>query len=74
MSINSKYILVASMDVDPDKESLFNEIYDTERMPNLLRAPGVHAVTRIKGEGFEASIGGGHADHRPRRRALQYRV
>jgi hypothetical protein len=30
MTINSKYIFVASMDVDPDKEALFNEVYDTE--------------------------------------------
>jgi hypothetical protein len=36
MPINAKYIFVASMDVDPDKEALFNEIYDTEHVPNLL--------------------------------------
>jgi hypothetical protein len=28
MPINSKYLFVASMDVDADKETLFNEIYD----------------------------------------------
>jgi hypothetical protein len=59
MTINSKYIFVASMDVDPDKEALFNEVYDTEHIPNLLKVPGVHAATRIKGEAFELSIGGG---------------
>ena len=31
MPITSKYLFVASMDVDPDKEDLFNEVYDTER-------------------------------------------
>jgi len=35
MPINSKYLFVASMDVDPDKEALFNEVYDTEHVPNL---------------------------------------
>ena len=30
MPITSKYLFVASMDVDPDKEDLFNEVYDTE--------------------------------------------
>ena len=40
-----KYLFVASMDVDPDKEDLFNEVYDTEHIPNLLKVPGVHAVT-----------------------------
>ena len=58
MPINSKYLFVASMDVDPDKEDLFNEVYDTEHIPNLLTVPGVHAVTRIKGEPFAVSIGG----------------
>src|SRR5262249_44095696 len=42
MPINSKYLFVASMDVDPDKEALFNEIYDAEHVPNLLKVPGVH--------------------------------
>jgi hypothetical protein len=58
MALNAKYIFVASMDVDPDKEALFNEIYDTEHVPNLLKVPGVHAATRIKGEPFQLSIGG----------------
>jgi hypothetical protein len=58
MAINSKYIFVVSMDVDPDKEVLFNEVYDTEHIPNLLQVPGVHSATRIKGETFELSLGG----------------
>lgn len=58
MPIKSKYVFVASMDVDPDKEALFNEVYDVEHVPNLLKVPGVHAVTRIAGEPFAISIGG----------------
>jgi hypothetical protein len=58
MPINAKYLFVASMDVDPDKEALFNEVYDTEHVPNLLKVPGVHAVTRIESEPFVISIGG----------------
>ena len=58
MPIDSKYLFVASMDVDPDKEALFNEVYDTEHIPNLLKVPGVQAVTRLKGEPFAVSIGG----------------
>jgi len=58
MPINSKYLFVASMDVDPDKEALFNEVYDLEHVPNLLKVPGVHAVTRIEGEPSVISIGG----------------
>ena len=37
MAINSKYLFVVSMDVDSNKEALFNEIYDTEHIPNLLK-------------------------------------
>src|SRR4249920_2208204 len=58
MPIKSKYLFVASMDVDPDKETLFNEVYDTEHVPNLLKVPGVHAVSRMEGESFVMSIGG----------------
>jgi len=58
MPIQSKYLFVASMDVDPDKEALFNEVYDTEHVPNLLKVPGVRAVARMEGEPFVISLGG----------------
>jgi hypothetical protein len=58
MAINTKYLFVVNMDVDADKEALFNEVYDTEHIPNLLKVPGVHAVTRMAGEPFAVSIGG----------------
>lgn len=58
MPIESRYLFVASMDVDSDKEALFNEVYDREHVPNLLKVPGVRAVTRMEGEPFSLSIGG----------------
>lgn len=58
MPITAKYLFVASMDVDPEKEALFNEVYDSEHVPNLLQVPGVHAVARMQGEPFALSIGG----------------
>src|SRR4029453_17279349 len=58
MPIGSSYVFIASMDVDPDKEALFNEVYDQEHIPNLLKVAGVRAVTRIKGAPFAMSIGG----------------
>ena len=58
MPIKSKYLFVASMDVDLDKEALFNEVYDNEHMPNLLKVPGVQSVARMEGEPFAISIGG----------------
>ena len=58
MAVTSKYIFVVSMDVDPDKEGLFNEVYDTEHVPALRTVPGVHAVARFKGEPFAMMLGG----------------
>jgi hypothetical protein len=58
MPIKSKYLFVVSMDVDPDKEALFNEVYDREHVPNLLQVPGVHAAARMAGEPFVLNIGG----------------
>ena len=58
MPISSKYLFVVNMDVDADKEALFNEVYDTEHIPNLLKVPGVRAVTRMAGEHFALSIAG----------------
>jgi hypothetical protein len=58
MPIKSKYLFVASMDIAPEKEALFNEVYDNEHVPALLKVPGVHAATRIAGEPFAVSIGG----------------
>ena len=52
------YILIASMDVDPDKEDLFNEVYDAEHIPSLLRVPGVHSAERFVQEPLTLAIGG----------------
>src|SRR3954454_13114738 len=58
VSISTRYVLIASMDVTPETEALFNEIYDTEHIPNLLQMPGVCSVTRMKGEPARFAIRG----------------
>lgn len=58
MPVTAKYIYIASMDVEPDKEALLNEVYDTEHVPALLQVPGVHSVTRFAAEPFTMSMGG----------------
>ena len=55
---NSKYIFVVSMNVKNEYENLFNEVYDEEHIPFLLKVPGVNKVTRGKGTSFNFSIGG----------------
>lgn len=58
MPAGTKYVLIVSMDVAPEHEALFNEIYDTEHIPNLLKVPGVRAAYRLRGEPFGLAIGG----------------
>ena len=53
-----RYIFIASMDVAPDKEKLFNEVYDTEHIPYLLEVPGVISVIRAINQDVEMMIGG----------------
>jgi hypothetical protein len=58
MPFSTRFVFVVSMDVDPDKEELFNEVYDTEHVPLISQVPGVHAATRIVGENFTMQLGG----------------
>jgi hypothetical protein len=53
-----KYLFIASMDVAPEKEALFNEVYDTEHIPELLKVPGVLSVRRAETVPLTMSIGG----------------
>ena len=59
MPTTTPYILIASMDVDPAYEDLFNEVYDTEHVPHLLGVPGVRSVERFEGLPAEIAIAGG---------------
>ena len=58
MTITGRYVFVASMDVEPAKDALFNEVYDREHVPNLLKVPGLIAVARFKREPVRLAIGG----------------
>ena len=58
MPLETRYVFIASMDVDPEVEALFNEVYDQEHVPELLKVPGVVSVTRCRKVAAELSIGG----------------
>ncbi len=62
MPIATKYLFIASMDVEPEKEALFNEVYDQEHVPNLLKVPGVISVTRLVAQPLTMSLGGERKD------------
>lgn len=54
----SKYILIVSMDIDPEKENLFNEVYNTEHIPAILEVPGVINVERLRSQPMKMNFGG----------------
>ena len=58
MAGKAKYLFTASMDVDADKEALFNEVYDKEHIPALLKVPGVLSVRRGVQQPLTMFIGG----------------
>ena len=58
MPFSTKYLFVVSMDVDKDKEELFNEVYDTEHVPLITQVPGVRAASRIVGQDFTMQLAG----------------
>jgi hypothetical protein len=58
MPITTEYLFMVSMDVAKEKEALFNEVYDTEHVPLLLKVPGVRAVSRMKTEQAAFNIAG----------------
>ena len=58
MAGKGKYLMIASMDVEPEHEAIFNEVYDREHIPNLSKVPGVLNVTRYRRETLTMNIGG----------------
>ena len=58
MHPKARFVFTASMDVDPEKEALFNEVYDTEHIPALLKVPGVLSVRRGVREPLAMFLGG----------------
>jgi len=58
MPIQTRYVFTASMDVEPAREGIFNEVYDTEHVPLLLRVPGILSVARFQTQELTMIIGG----------------
>jgi hypothetical protein len=58
MHPKARYLFIASMDVKPEKEALFNEVYDSEHIPLLLKVPGVLSAVRCTNEPLTLAIAG----------------
>ncbi len=52
------WIFTAAMDIDPDKEAIFNEVYETEHVPLILKVPGVVSCTRMRLDKLRITMGG----------------
>jgi antibiotic biosynthesis monooxygenase (ABM) superfamily enzyme len=48
MSSEAKYLYMVMMDVEPDKEEIFNQLYNDEHVPVLLEVPGVLGAARYE--------------------------
>ena len=48
MVLTAKYLFIVSMDVEPEFEDFFNEVYDMEHVPNICKVPGVITAYRLK--------------------------
>src|SRR5262245_31399265 len=72
--IHARYVLSAAMDVEPEKEAIFNELYDADHIRVLRQVPGVLSVARFKTEELTLVIGGERrriaVDNEPAYRAL----
>ncbi len=55
---HSKYLFIASMDVDLEREALFNEVYNAEHCPLLSQVPGVVSVARFETQTLTMIMGG----------------
>jgi hypothetical protein len=58
MTISSRYLFSAAMDVTADRETLFHEVYDTEHVPLILTVPGVVAAARFETRPLTMMLGG----------------
>jgi hypothetical protein len=74
MPIQTRYLFSAAMDVEPAREALFNEVYDGEHVPLILKVPGVVAAARFKRQELTMILGGERktivAEHEPLYNAL----
>jgi hypothetical protein len=74
MPAKAKYVFIASMDVEPDKDAIFNEVYDKEHIPLILKVPGVLSARRCQTVPLVMIIGGEKkaiiADGEPRYTAI----
>jgi hypothetical protein len=46
--MSPKCLYLVCLDIPPELEAEFNQLYDQEHIPNLLKVPGVHSCRRYR--------------------------
>ena len=54
----ANHLFIAAMDVEADKEALFNDVYDNEHIPFIREVPGVLSVARFQRQELIVIVGG----------------
>lgn len=58
MPFATRFLFSAAMDVEPDREAIFNEVYDREHVPLLAQVPGVLSIARFRAQPVTMIIAG----------------
>ncbi len=58
MTAKPRWFFIVSMDIPPEHEALFNEVYDTEHVPYLSAVPGVISAVRSVREPLDLLLEG----------------
>ena len=70
----TNHLFIAAMDVEPDNEALFNDVYDNEHIPFISEVPEVLSVARFQRQDLSMIIGGEkrtiHIENEPKYAAL----
>jgi len=54
----TKFLYNVALDVTPEREALFNEVYDHDHIPALMDVPGVVTVRRYRRRPVKIAMGG----------------
>ena len=58
MPHQTNHLFIAAMDVEAEKEALFNDVYDNEHIPFIREVPGVLSVARFQRQELIVIVGG----------------
>lgn len=55
---SDNFLLIVQMDVAPEHEAVFNEVYTEDHVPALITVPGVVSIRRYRRQPLRLALGG----------------